>query len=168
MGNVDQHLLKELFDYDQTSGKLVWKRPLSKRIKKGDFAGSIHSRGYTHVGIFGKTYKAHRLIWLYMTGSWPTLDIDHIDGNRSNNAWKNLRQCTRDRNCQNQVAKNPKSGFKGVVQRGNSFMVRIRTKGKYHHVGSYPSAEEAAQAYDAASLKYHGQFAKTNKSLGLL
>ena len=104
-----------------------------------------------------------------MTGFYPAEDIDHIDGNRSNNIWTNLRLATRRQNLMNQGKRpNNHSGFKGVTSRGNSYAVRFRANGKIVWVGSFPTAKEAAEAYDREVVKHQGDFAKTNRALGLL
>lgn len=169
MDNITHAYILRRFSYDPVTGVMTHRETTTNRVKVGDPVGHLHhTSGYLQTRLGGKTVKVHRVIWFYQTGAWPSEDVDHIDGNRSNNAWSNLRQCSREDNLHNMRAKNPRSGFKGVVQRGGSFMVRIRTKDKIHHIGSYSSAEVAASAHDEAALRLHGPFAKTNKALGLL
>jgi len=168
MHELSQETVHHLFLYDEVSGELTHKNPTSNCVKAGAIAGHLHSRGYIHVGVFGKQYKAHRLIWLYMTGNFPEHDIDHIDGNRSNNSWKNLRESSRSQNCRNQKFRGNSSGYKGVSLRNGTYSARIRTKNEVHYLGSFSDPLDAALAYDHAAIKLHGKFAKTNSSLGLI
>ena len=168
MTKITHQGLLQLFAYDPLTGVLTHRKTTTNRVKVGDPVGSLHSKGYLHTRLDGKTVKVHRVIWFYQTGQWPKEDIDHKDGVRSNNRWANLREATREQNLHNMKIKDPKSGFKGVVKRGGSFMARIRTKGAVHYIGSYTTAEAAAAAYDYAALRLHGDFARTNKALGLI
>ena len=158
----------EQFSYDRKTGVLTHRKVTTNRVKVGAAVGRISATGYLVTRFQGMTTKVHRLIWLWVTGAWPDGDVDHIDGNRTNNAWSNLRVCSRAQNLHNMRAKNPKSGFKGVVKRGGSFMARVRAQGKAHYIGSFKSAEEAARAYDDAARRLQGEFARTNQALGLL
>ena len=168
MRNLTHKQVVELFNYDPITGALTH-RQKSARGSVGEEAGWVNSRGYHRVSIEGVEYAAHKVIWLLVTGTHPVTDIDHEDNNRANNAWKNLRPATRSQNLMNQGKRsNNASGYKGVTSRGNSHSVRFRSNGKVIHAGSYPSALEAAQAYDREVVKHQGQFAKTNKSLGLI
>lgn len=169
MIRLTQEYLKQVFDYDPVSGILSYAKNMRPRGKIGQEAGWVNARGYRRVNLHGKEYAAHVLIWFWMTGSFPPQDIDHIDGNRSNNIWLNLRLASRSQNLRNQGKKtNNTSGFKGVTSRGNSHSVRFRVDGQVIHIGSYSTAEEAAAVYDREVVKHQGCFAKTNKALGLL
>lgn len=166
---ITQDKAREYFRYDPISGELIHNRNAPPKAKKGDKAGSISKTGYRYISIQGKLYKAHQIIWVIQTGFPPEGDIDHIDRNRLNNSWENLRECSRSQNLINQGKKpNSKQKFKGVVSRGNSHLVRLRVNGIQKYFGSYASAEEAARVYDLKAVEFNGEFALTNKSLGLL
>jgi hypothetical protein len=165
----DYRHLREIFNYDPVTGVLTYAKDMPRRGKVGDVCGGVNSRGYRRVSVRGVSCPAHVVIWLWMTGSLPKEDIDHIDGNRSNNSWDNLRSASRSQNLMNQGVKfNNTSGFKGVCSRGNSHSVRFRINGKVVHIGSFNTAEEAASVYDQEVVKHQGVFAKTNRSLGLI
>jgi hypothetical protein len=92
--------------------------------------------------------------------------IDHLDGNTLNNQKNNLRICTHAENMRNsKINKNNKSGYKGVVYQinSNNYKAQIKFNNKTINIGSYIDPIDAARAYNAAALKYHGEFANLNK-----
>ena len=93
--------LKTLLHYDSKSGDFIWKTSVNDRIKIGDKAGSLYNNGYVNISIGGKRYKAHRLAFLYMTGKFPTGQIDHVNKDRSDNRWSNLREVSHVENQRN-------------------------------------------------------------------
>ena len=109
-------------------------------------------------------FAVHRKV----AGAPKNKDVDHINGNTLDNRKSNLRVCSRSQNNYNRgPKKNNKSGYKGVVfksdhWREKPWVAMIKTPGKYLHIGSFKTAEEAAMAYDAAALKYAGDFAWLN------
>jgi len=147
--SITQATLKSLLTYDADTGdlkNLVCRNP---RAPKDKPAGSVTTDGYRSVVLFGRRYQAHRLIWLYMTGEWPAQEIDHINRNRLDNRWVNLRLATRLQNSWNTNGHaNSKSGVKGVayVARTGKWQVQLRVCGKTHYVGVYDTVSEAAQA----------------------
>ncbi len=81
---ITQDLLKEWFDYDGTN--LVWKVSRGQ-AKAGQIAGTINSRGYRHIRLYGKFYQSHRLVWIWHNAELDDSEIlDHIDRDRCNNA----------------------------------------------------------------------------------
>lgn len=87
--------LRKILHYDPASGRFTWLRATSWRVRVGAVAGSVNKRlGYVVIGIGGVTYYAHRLAWLYVHGEMPSDQIDHIDGDRANNALVNLRKAS--------------------------------------------------------------------------
>lgn len=116
-----------------------------------------------------------KLIWMHrlIMGEAPGKIVDHKDGDGLNNARANLRHCVHMENLRNQRAQEGrKSPFKGVLvrlgrQRGASFVAQIQQGRERLKIGSYDSEYAAARAYDSAARLFHGQFARTNKDLGL-
>jgi len=115
MRDLTVDLLKHLFDYDKETGNLIWKVTNSNNQKIGDIAGSLNPKvGYIRVGINGKKYYAHRLIFLYHKGYLPKT-IDHINCDKVDNRIENLRAATVGQNQHNRKTNaNNTSGYKGV------------------------------------------------------
>jgi len=106
---------------------------------------------------------AHMLAWLIVYGEWPNGQIDHINGDRLDNRIKNLRVVTQQQNAFNRVLyKNNSSGVKGVSWSiaQQAWHAQIRVTGKRIHLGFFKSKNDAANAYAAASAKFHGEFGK--------
>jgi hypothetical protein len=112
---LTQGRLKELLNYDPETGVFTWLES-RKACKKGERAGNIGPIGYERIQVFRKQYLSHRLAWFYMEGFLPTgIEIDHINKNRADNRWKNLRLVSRQCNAKNcNVSKWNKSGITGV------------------------------------------------------
>lgn len=131
----------ELFDYDD--GKLIWKKTLSSRGPKGSIAGTIRDDGRIHVGVSGKHYKAHRVIWEMLVGPIPDgMFIDHIDRNPANNRIENLRVVTPQQNSHNNGAK----GFCWVESK-SKFMAYIKISNKSKTLGYFDNILDARSAY---------------------
>jgi hypothetical protein len=150
--------LKNTLDYDAGTGVFIWKIRPSKAVMAGDVAGCVEKRiGYITIGIAGRVYKAHRLAWLYVYGSWPKGLIDHINGNKADNRIDNLRDVLADGNSQNVRKPNRrnKSGFMGVIWFQNKWRASMSVNGKSKWLGDYSTPEEAHQVYLEAKRKYH-------------
>jgi hypothetical protein len=91
--------LQELLHYDPETGTLTWKQSRG-RVSKGQVAGSLGNRGYLHVRCFGRLWLAHRIAWKLQTGAEPKagLVIDHLNGDRADNRWANIRLTTQSVN----------------------------------------------------------------------
>lgn len=112
---LTQERLKELFTYDPETG--IFKRKVSVQGggPAGTIAGHKPANWYNRIVVDGTQYNAHRLAFLFMEGYFPEYQVDHIDGDKSNNTWKNLRHVTPSCNSQNQKKySNNTSGFPGV------------------------------------------------------
>lgn len=169
----DQQYLNECLSYDSETGILTWKvRPphhfTDSRAMNGwntqysqKIAGTnIH--GYICIKINRRAYKAHRLIWKMVTGNTPSVDIDHKDCNPTNNVWTNLREATHNENMYNKktTSKN-QSGYRGVSfhKPTGKYQAQINVNRTKKYLGVYDKPEQAHQAYLAAQLQFHQQFA---------
>lgn len=158
---ITQEELVSLFNYDPLTGVFVRKVKVCNKSKLGEVAGTINACGYLAISIYKKIYLAHRLAWLYMTGEFPKEQIDHINMNRQDNRWCNLRIANKSENMSNRSKQvNNTSGYKGVYLRKdtNKYVARINVNGLCKILGNYKSAEMAYQAYIKAAKKYHGEF----------
>jgi hypothetical protein len=165
---MNHQRLLELLDYDAVTGVFTRKISLSNRSPIGSVAGSI-AKGYCFICVDGKRYAAHRLAWFYIHGSWPTDLLDHDNTNGIHNAISNLRLANKSTNGANRgLNKNNTTGFKGVSVKRNRFISRIKVNKTHIHLGCFLESKDAAQAYDFAAVQHFGQFALTNKSLGLI
>ena len=147
--NLSASRLREALEYDPNTGLL-------KNRSSGLKIGSQHSRGYIQAHIFGETHLVHRLVWLYMHGKWPTKEIDHINGDRSDNRLTNLREANTSENAQNRKKRaDNTSGFTGVRPHQSAWRADIKLNGKYKFIGSYETPELAHAAYLAAKTRVH-------------
>lgn len=151
--------VREMLRYSPIVGVFEWRKP-GRRRRLGGLAGGVTSTGYIRIVLDGKPYPAHRLAWLYMTGQWPEKDIDHIDGDRSNNAWNNLREATYTTNGWNKPkARNNRTGVKGVGRRDEAkpWQARVQANGIVWSA-SYATREEAEEAVRVKREELHGEF----------
>lgn len=150
--------LKELLNYSPDTGVFTWTADVSTKAHKGKVAGHLSSMGYVKIRVDGKLESAHRLAVLYMQGSLPEEDVDHINGTRSDNRWTNLRQCSRAENCQNmgRVRSNT-SGVTGVHydKATCKWMAYIGSGLKLHHLGRFSTLGEALAAREKAKAEFH-------------
>jgi hypothetical protein len=156
---VTQDRLKELMSYDQHTGQLTRLVRRGRMGAVGSVAGTVNTKGYVVVEIDANPYLAHRLAWLYMTGEMPGMDIDHIDRNKANNRWANLRLATNSENHENRFEpqKNNKSGLLGVClhKAAGRWVAQIKKDGRRIYLGLHDTPELAHQAYLEAKARLH-------------
>jgi hypothetical protein len=152
MSELTPEELRKIFIYDEATGKLFWR----------EAAGSDDSHGYSRIKVRGRSYRAHRIAWAIKYGVWPAGIIDHVDGDRKNNAVSNLREATHSANARNKNG-HARSGLKGVYQetRGTRrvFWSSITSNGQTTHLGSFDCPAAASFAYQIASEIHHQRFA---------
>jgi hypothetical protein len=144
---ITQERLKELVHYNPITGIFTRKicKPRSS-VPAGNSTGSL-AKGYILLKLDGKSYRAHRLAWLYMTGEYPQLSIDHIDGATSNNKWDNLRLATNSQNqCNKGLTISNTSGIKGLSKRDTRYWRAIVMTDRKAIERSFPQTEEGKQA----------------------
>lgn len=150
--------LRELFEYSVDTGRFT---RLTTRgpAKAGPVTTRVDRKGYLILTVDYKKYRAHRLAVLYVTGAMPLEEIDHRDGDRSNNCLANLRPASREQNMQNRhgAQKNNKTGVLGVSRgRGRKrWLAQIGDRGKTVYLGTYATQEMASAAYLEAKRAAH-------------
>jgi hypothetical protein len=157
---MEKDYIKSILRYDRKTGFFYWKAKTSKKTVIGKQAGGVDCAGYIVIGISGKTYYAHRLAWVYCYGYEPS-QIDHKDGDRANNAIKNLRECSSTQNIFNaKKAKNNASGYKGVSwhKGAKKWHAYVCHNNKVIYLGLHDSPEKAAQEYLDAVKKLEPNF----------
>lgn len=154
--------LRELLNYDPKTGVFTYKVKRRYQIHNvGDVAGSVREGRYLVIKINNFAFYAHRLAWLYINGVWPEEMIDHINGNKLDNRFSNLRLATRSQNASNTSRRRTNSsGYKGVVKYKNKWKAQITHKQKVHYLGLYDTKEEAHEAYIKAAKSYQLDFVR--------
>ena len=177
---LTQEYLKECLDYSPETGIFTKKvRPRKhfntdlshKRINirdNGKQAGNLSDGGYIRICIDYKSYRAHRLAFLYMEGYLPTKEIDHINHERSDNRWANLRVAGRQENAKNQTKRvDNTSGYTGVsfCKKSSKWTARLKHDGKYLFLGYFNKIEDAINARKLADIKcgYHRNHGRSNE-----
>jgi len=143
--------------YDPNTG-IFTRRVLCGGHKAGTIAGTLHWKGYVYVRLGNKKYYAHRLAFLYMTGSIPE-QIDHIDCVRHNNRWNNLRVANGFINAQNRRHIKGVTNLIGASPKHGRFcaQIGITVEGKKikKHLGMFDTPEDAHYAYVQAKRALH-------------
>lgn len=164
---LTQDRLKEELTYDPSTGIFMWLKARPGRFLNRP-AGSSSEGDYVRIRFDGKLQLAHKLAWLYMTGEWPTNDIDHVDLDRQNNRFSNLREATRSENMRNTKPRSDnKSGFKGVswCKSKKKWQTHVTHLGQQKWLGWFDSKEAAAAKYVEFAAAAHGEFFKDNNVL---
>ena len=156
-----EHLRRVLI-YDPFTGLWKWREGGKGRPLEPDWwPGSPVGKGYLNISIGRLGYYVHRLAFLYMTGEWPKHQADHIDGDRTNNRWANLREATGSQNKYNTGRRSHNTtGFRGVYFRKNEgkWHARIKIGEKRVSLGIFSTPEEASRAYEAAAQEHFGEY----------
>ena len=156
-------VVNELLTYNIITGILTWKVNKSN-VKAGTQAGYLKKTGYLYLSINKQDCAAHRVAWLLVTKKdpWP-YEVDHINHNKSDNSFKNLRKATPAQNSANRkLGKNNSSGHKSIYfmpqQKKNPYRVVISQQFKSVSLGSFPTEAEAISARDKMGKEIYGDF----------
>lgn len=175
-------VLRQLLRYEPDTGKLFWKERGPEWFSNGGAGREAAARrwnsrlagreaftasvsGYRSGCLFDQCQFAHRVVWAIMTNAWP-VEIDHINGNRQDNRWINLREASHASNQKNYPT--PKSNTSGVMgvywaKDVNKWRATIRANGKKVCLGSYDGFDDAVAAQMAARAEfgYHKNHGRT-------
>ena len=158
--------IKTYLDYDPNTGVMVWVNVSPyHREKNGSVAGCTtpnrHGKSYHVISLNGRKHKRSRLAFAWMTGRWPVHQIDHINGDSTDDRWENLREATPTQNAWNHHRRSKKSTLPMGVRSNPSgrFSARIAVNKRMVQVGTFDTPEQAGAAYLEARRQYYGQFA---------
>jgi len=150
--------IREVLSYNHLTGVFTWVGPNKGRRVAGNEAGSVSKYGYRSIEYRGKSYRANILAYWFMTGSFPNKEIDHINQDKLDNSWNNLREVTPSINCHNRSQYSPetKQGKlpKGVYLRGGKYRSIIGINRKLIHLGTFDNSKDAESAYLVAKNNY--------------
>ena len=164
MKNCDISELKKNFCFDPETG-VITRLVTAKAFKAGDRAGSLTSHGYLMLKFHETRCLAHRAAFAMHYGRWPTGQVDHINGDRSDNRICNLREVSNSQNQMNAgLNSRNTSGRKGIwwSKDESRWRAHIIVDKKKLYLGSYKTPDEAAHAYNKAAVHLHGEFARLN------
>lgn len=162
MTTLDAAILRKFFRYEEETGCFY-------RYQQQVPSGRTASNGYIQIFFQGKRHMAHRLAWLYVHGTWPDSQIDHINQCRDDNRIANLRLATNQTQQENVASySHNTTGFRGVTKhKSGKFQAQIGVNGKTVHLGLYATLEEAATARMAAE-KQHFQMLENSPNYSRL
>lgn len=157
--------VRELLDYDPETGIFLWKQRRAPSSFKaglvGQEAGTLHSRGYWCISVFGRKWLAHQLAWLHYYGVWPDRFVDHANLNKRDNRIANLRLASFAENSANaNIRTDNTSGFRGVrfEPRRKRWIAVIEKDGTRRQLGSFTDKELAVAAYAKGASALFGDF----------
>lgn len=150
-------MFEEFVSYDPSSGDFVWLASRGNQ-KAGSTAGTISSEGYREIRCGGNRMWAHRLAFRMMGEVIPPrMQVDHINGDRADNSWSNLRLVTPQENRRNSArSKCNKSGHLGVTwyKPLGRWLAHIKVGYKSVNLGYFDEMDDAVAARKAAEIKY--------------
>ena len=154
---ITQSTLKEKLKYNPVTGIFTWRENVLYHKKHaGSIAGYQCVDNYVRIALDSKIHLAHRLSFLYMNGKFPE-EVDHINHNRVDNRWVNLRSTTSTGNKRNlSMSRSNISGFTGVSwdDCNKKWRTKININGKTIHIGRFCNKEDAIKARKEANVKY--------------
>jgi hypothetical protein len=154
--SISAQQLREFLSYCPETGIFTWRT-------NGAHAGYVERNGYRRIKVKQRIYSAHRLAWYYMTGEWPSVCIDHINGERGDNRFSNLRKADDSQSIWNRnVGRKSRTGHKGVYKNPHShgWIARIGHRGRTLNLGTYPTPEEAAAVFRVHEAALRGEFVR--------
>lgn len=168
--DITPEQLRQLIRYESEGGKAYWRRRpdemfltsrdckwWNNRFADKEISPTPSAYGYRRICVFYRQLLLHRAIWAMHYGSWPTGQIDHINGDRCDNRLLNLRDVTQAENSKNQRPRiTNTSGHTGVNWDGKikKWVASIANNGRKKHLGVFHSKEDAIASRKAAEKKF--------------
>ena len=142
---IDIKLMQEYVEYNSTTGALTYKI-------SGKQATSVNKHGYVQLNIKHSRYQAHRVAWALHYQESPQRDIDHINGDKTDNRISNLRLATPSQNHANIRAS-------GIQKHRTKWRAKITIAGKQTIIGSSECPLIAHIMYIDERRKLYGEYA---------
>lgn len=155
--HITQDELKYFLTYDPDTGVFTWNVDIG-RARVGAVAGYVNNQGYLQIGINSRPFLSHRLAFLYMEGYLPEYEVGHIDRDKLNNKWSNLREVTHLCNSLNKhVRKDSSTKIPGVSwhKASGKWIVFITSKRKRIYIGIFVDFNDAVRARWNAEVQYN-------------
>lgn len=145
------------YRYEVSGAGLVVKNKYTLSPEVGEPVGNVKSKGYLGLKVLGRTSQVHHIVWFLTHERWPERSLDHIDGDRRNNAPENLREVSNSQNMKSSLKTRGTVDYRGVYlyKRKAKYTAKASVKGKRTYIGYYDTPEEAAIARD---LKCYREF----------
>lgn len=166
---MEQETVKQLFDYDLTTGNLLYRyNPRGPGKRRGDAAGTIQPNGYKMVMVKRRRHYIHRLVWLWHHGWMPKrpMVMEHVNRDKTDNRIENLRVVSSLQNAHNVDYSTTRSetGYRGVcyLKDRNKFLAYCHHDGKRVFVGHFDDPHTAAEAYNRKILELRGDLVELN------
>jgi len=145
--------LLEVLHYDPETGIFTWLVDRAIAVRKGKIASK------RSIKIDGAYYRTGRLAFFYMMNKWPIPTVDHIDRNKQNHRWNNLREASRSLQVLNRnPSKRNINGSTGVYyiekRKNKKWRVKLRVQGKSVYRKSFATKEEAIEARKLVEMKW--------------
>ena len=156
--------IEDCIKLDKDTGELTWRLRVNNAVRVGQVIGTKHNKGYKFFRLNRTFYFNHRVVWYLAYGEWPQGEIDHINGDKSDNRLKNLRDVTHQQNMLNKASQQATSKFKGVHwhKKNKKWRATLWNGTSKLHLGMFNCEKEAALAYDQAAKEVFGEFARLN------
>jgi hypothetical protein len=151
---IDIDDLRKLISYDPETGAITRISSPQPYVVGRTFS-SPSTDGYISIKVLGKSIRAHRLAWMIYYGEEPGGEIDHFDGDKSNNRISNLRDVSHKENIHNQSRPQGSNPYLGVHMTNGRWRATIKVDGKIKYIGSFDTAQEARDAYVEKKRELH-------------
>ncbi len=145
--------------YDPASGRCYRVKKTCHGEAGSEIVGTINSVGYRVLNLFNRPMLVHRIAYMLQTGSWPEIEIDHINRVKTDNRWQNLRAASGSQNMANTPGRPYRTLPKGVSTAGKStYKAMISVGNRVRYLGCFNTVESARAAYLSAQAAIYGEF----------